>query len=260
MNKLQQEQKSYSEWELERRFEEKWKEWMNRFTRNKEQVMEYPSDSEIEEEIIRILRQQLVGHDSMIVSKLVAKSLNERSCSLQLLIDKDLHLTSTRWMGFGSLGNDDVIVANQLTKDCLTSARNSLNTIKSQPFTSNSACQVLKSIFNSIDKTMSARNNSFKFKGEYKVDMVITVCTYASSVFKQATKEHRDNNPTFMLNEIKNEFLNMCKDLYKRNTKTKVSDTTEQKVHKNRTDTIYMFIAVSLTLSIVFVLIAVYVV
>ena len=260
VNKLQQEKKSHSDRELERRFEEKWKEWMNSFTCNKGQVIEYPSDSKIEEEIVGILRQQLVSHDSLIVSKLLTKPLNERSCSLRLLIDKDLHLTSTRWMGFRSLGNDDVIVANHLTEDYLTSARNFINEIKSQPFTSDSACQVLKNIFNSIDQAMSARNDGFKFKNEYRVDMAITVCAYASYVFKKSTKEHRDNNPTFKLNEIKNEFLNMCKDLYKSVNRDTIAKLSEQKVHKNMTDTLYMFIIVSLTLSIVFVFIAVYII
>ena len=132
VDKLQQEGKSYSDRELEHLFEDNWKAWMNSFTRNKDQVMDYPSDGGIEEEIIRILRQQLAGHDNMIISKLLTKYLNERDCSLQFIVNKDVHLTSTRWMGFGSLGNDDVALARQLTEECLGSARNCLNAIKLQ--------------------------------------------------------------------------------------------------------------------------------
>ena len=58
---------------------------MNTFRRDKEQVMEYPSYGEIEEEIVRIVRHQLAGHDILIVSKLLTKSLNERSCSLEVI-------------------------------------------------------------------------------------------------------------------------------------------------------------------------------
>ena len=254
VNKLQQEGKSYNDVELERQFENSWKEWMNTFTRYKEQVMEYPSDDKIEEGIIRILRQHLSDHDSLIVSKLLTKPLNERNCSLQLPIDKDVHLTSTRWWGFRSLGSDDIALAKQLTEQCLTSARACLDAIKleSKPFTSSLA---LQNLFKIIDTGMGTKNSGFEFKPEYKVDMAITICACASHVFKQTTNKHRDNNPIFKLNEIKVIFLNMCKDLYKsikRNPAVaKVSNATEQKVYKDRTDTTHLFIIVSIIIIII---------
>ena len=233
---------------------------MNTFTHNKEQVVEYPSDCKIEDEIITILRQQLVNHDNLIISKLSAKSLNERSCSLQLLINKDVHLTSTRWMGFGPLGNNDVTLAKQLTEECLTSARNCLNTIKLElkPFTSAFAYQVLKSLFKILDDVMNTKNSGFEFKPEYKVDMAITICSCTSHVFKQTTNTHKDNNPIFKLNEIKVIFLNMCKDLYRKSKSVdgnapiaKENNTTEQKVHKDSPDTTYMVIILSIIIIVV---------
>ena len=260
---MQQEGKSYSNYELECQFEGEWKQWMNSFTTNKGQLIECPSDCEIEDEIVRILRQQLRAHDAMLVQKLVTKTLNERSCSSHFLVNKDVHLTSTRWMGFGSLGNDDITVANQLTEECLTSARNCLNTIKIEikPFTSSIACEILKGLFKSIDDVMKSKKKSwFIFKPEYKVDVAILICACASTVFKQTTRKVRDNNPVVQLNKVKSVFLNMFKNLYKEihsnNIPTpKVSDTREQKLHKYkaRQSTINMFIIVP----IIFILIAI---
>ena len=213
--------------------------------------MEYPSDGEIEEEIVRILRQQLAGHDILIVSKLLTKSLNERSCSLELLINKDVHLMSTRWLAFfRPLGSDDIALAKQLTEECLTSARGYLDAIK-LPFTSSFACRVLKNLFKIID--MNTKNSGFEFKPEYRVDMAITICAYASHVFKQTTKTHRDNNP---LNKIKIIFLNTFKDLYKTVNRsggvvTKVSNAAEQKVHKDEADTTYLFIIASIIIVVI---------
>lgn len=255
VNKLQQEGKPYNDDELERQFENSWREWMNSFTRDKDQAMKYPSDDEIEEEIVRILRQQLADHDNLIISKLTTKDLNERSCSLQLLINKDVHLTSTRWMGFRPLGSDDIVLANQLTEQCFTSARACLDAIKLElkPFTSSFASQALKNLFKIIDTGMNTKNTGFEFKPEYKVDMAITICVCASHVFKQTTMKHRDNNPIFKLNEIKVTFLNMCKDLYKsaneRAPEQKVhgpAAVAKQKVHKDRTDTTCMIIIASI--------------
>ena len=258
---IQQEGKSYSDYELECQFEREWKGWMNSFTTNKGQLIEYPSDCEIEDEIVRILRQQLRAHDTMLVQKLVTKTLNERSCSLHFLVNKDVHLTSTRWMGFGSLGNDDITIANQLTEECLTSACNSLNTIKIEikPFTSSFACAVLKGLFKSIDDVMKSKKKSwFMFKPEYKVDVAIVICACASAVFKQTTRKVRDNNPVVQLNKVKSVFLNMFKNLYKEihsnNIPTpKVSDTREQKLHKYKANTMNIFIIVP----VIFILIAI---
>ena len=255
VNKL--EGKSYNDNELEHQFENSWKEWMDTFIRDKEQAMGYPSDSEIEEEIIRILRQQLADHDDLIVSKLLTKPLNERNCLLQLLINKDVHLTSTRWMGFKPLGSDDIALAKQLTEQCLTSARACLDAIEleSKSFTSTFAGQTLKNLFKIIDTGMHTKNSGFEFKPEYKVDMAITICACASHVFKQTTTKHRDNNPIFKLNEIKFIFFNMCKDLYNSVNRhamvAKVNNATEQKVHKDRTDTTYMLIIVSIIIIVI---------
>ena len=260
VHEIQQEGKCYSDYQLECQFEGHWKEWMNSFTPNSGQLIEYPSDSEIEDEIVKILRQQLLVHDVMLVQKLVTKTLNERSCSLQFLIDKDVHLTSTRWMGFGSLGNDDTVVANQLTEECLTSARSRLNSIKIEikPFTSKFAYEVIKSLFKSIDDVMRSKKKSgFEFKPEYKVDVAIAMCACASSVFKQTTRKVRDNNPVIKLNKIKGVFLNMFKELYKdinRSDPTpKVNGTGEQKIHKDKAYTVNLFII----MPIIFILIAI---
>lgn len=255
--KLQQEGKSYSGYELEHQFEGKWKEWINSFTTNGEQLIEYLSDGDIEEEIVKILRHQLRAHDDLIIQKLLTIPLNERNCSSKFFINKDVHLTSTRWLSFGSLGSSDIAIAKDLTEKCLTSAHDLLNTITMElkPFTSNFACEVLKDLFKSIDDVMKTENTGFKFKPEYKVDVAIAISASASNVFKQTTKKLKDSNPIFKLNEIKVIFLNMFKDLYKgvnrSSATTEVSDTREQKV--NKIDTPYLFII----LPLIFIVIAI---
>ena len=246
--KLQQEGKSYSNYQLERQFERKWNEWMSSIATNSRQLKEYPSDGEIEEQIVKILRRQLNSQDELLIQKLRFKPLHKRSCSLQLLINIDTHLTSTKWW-FQSLDNNDIVQAKQLTEKCFTSARDRLNTIKmqSRPFTVNFACNVLKDLFKTIDDVMNSKmKREFEFKPEYKVDVAIAICARASDVFKHTTRKFKDNNPIVKLNEIKYIFLNMFKDLYKGLNRS----TTEAKVggdamvSKDNANSTFMFIIV----------------
>ena len=62
----------------------------------------------------------------------------------------------------------------------------------------------------------SEKKTKFKFTAEYKVDMALVVCAYASAVFKETTEKiEKDNNPVAKLNKMKNDFMTKFKNKYK---------------------------------------------
>lgn len=249
-HKLQKEIKSYSDHEIECQFEDKWKEWMSNFITTGGQVMEYPSDSEMEEEIVNILRQQLQEHDNLIVHKLFAKPLNRRNCTLQFVVDKDIHLSSTRWLGFASLQSDDVILANKLTQECLTSVRERMSTIQTElkPFTVKLVHQLVECFLRSINDVMnSERKSGFDFSLEYRIDMALVICVFMFDVFKQTTRKLKDGDPIVKLSEIKYVFLNMFKDLCR-----EAGDVNIVASHKEgNANTSYVFIIIALIVIVI---------
>jgi len=242
-NKLHQEGNLCSD-EIEHHFEVNWKDWMDSFTTNSGPAINYPSDDEIDEDVVNILRQHSQINDQLLVSKLLAEAFNERSCKLQFLIDKDVHLRSTRWLSFGSLGNNDVELAKELTEEYLNTARECLNRIEIElkPFTSSFACDVLKDLFKSLDDVMKSQKKSgFVFTPEYKVDLSLLICACTSDVFKRTRRKLKDGDPIIKLNEIKVVFLNTFKDLCKdvNRSKSTTESSSDQKSMYNIT---YMFI------------------
>ena len=145
--------KQYTEKEISEKFEEKWKEWMNDFKTKKTQSIKYPSDDEIERNIVIILRELLSYHDTQVIEKLTHQPLNKRTISLTLKVNKKFHLSSTKWYGYKSLGHDDILTAEKLTEEYLFKAREYLNTIKreSKPFNPSLVYKLLRDLNNSID-------------------------------------------------------------------------------------------------------------
>ena len=199
----------YNDDELKVKFEDTWKKWMMKFEKEIMKVVTYPTDYAIETAIVKGLRELLQVDDTLIISKLTEKPFNTRHSSLTLDdLNKKVHqyLSSTRWHGFKPIGNSDVQHAAQLTENYLTKARKCLDKAQDElkPFNPSFVFVVLQDLLNSINElTKPEKKSNFVFTPEYKVDMALTVCVYASDVFKEITKiikkdedpiEHFDKN------------------------------------------------------------------
>ena len=222
--------KQYTEKEISEKFEEKWEEWMNNFKTKKTQSIKYPSDDEIERNIVKILRELLSYHDTQVIEKLTHQPLNKRTISLTLKVNKKFHLSSTKWYGYKPLGHHDVLTAEKLTEKYLFEAREYLDTIKreSKPFNPSLVYELLRDLNNSIDDVAKTETkSSFTFTPEYKVDMALVHCTYALNVFKEAMRKIKaDNDPITKLNELKSTFFTNFKDEYHRvNNETKAANS-----------------------------------
>ena len=226
VEKSWKEARRYSDKELENKFEDMWKQWMIDFEMKKAKTVEYPSPAEIDRATVAILRELMVADDPLIIRRLTEKSFDERTknCSLELKVDKEIHLiiSPKKWYS-GSIvigsGNSDVQLAEYFTKERLSKAHEYLIKIKHELklFNPSFVQKILQDLFASLKNLMEPEKKSkFKFTTEYKVDMALVVCAYASAVFKETTKKiKKDNNPVVKLNEMKNDFMIKFKNKYK---------------------------------------------
>ena len=226
VEKSWKEARRYSDKELENKFEDMWKQWMIDFEMKKAKTVEYPSPAEIDRATVAILRELMVANDPLIIRRLTEKSFDERTknCSLELKVDKEIHLiiSPKKWYS-GSIvigsGNGDVQLAEDFTKERLSKAHEYLIKIKHELklFNPSFVQKILQDLFASLKNLMEPEKKSkFKFTAEYKVDMALVVCAYASAVFKETTEKiKKDNNPVVKLNEMKNDFMIKFKNKYK---------------------------------------------
>ena len=224
------EKKQYTEKEISEKFEEKWKEWMNNFKTKKTQHIRYPTDDEIERNIVKILRELLCNHDAKVIEKLTYQPLNKRSAYLTLKVNETFHLNSKKQYGLKSLDHNDIVTAENLTNEYLIKAREYLNAIirESKPFNPSFVYELLRDLITSIDDVAKTeKKSSFTFTPEYKVDMALVYCTYALNVFKQVMRKIKvDNDPITKLNELKSTFFTNFKDEYNRvNNETKAANS-----------------------------------
>ena len=193
----------YSDDELKQKFENTWKEWMKKFKAKVERVMiSYPTSHVIETAIVQILRELLQSDDAVIIQKLSKKPFNKRSSSLTLNdLNMEIHqyLSSTKWFDFKSIRNSEVQHATVLMQNHLTKARKYLDEVRTKikPFNPSFVYVALQDLLTSVDDlTKTEKKSNFVFTPDYKIDMAILVCVYASDVFKETTQKiKQDNDP-----------------------------------------------------------------
>ena len=215
--------KQYTDDDLKLQFECMWKEWIETFGKELAKVSTYPTGYEIETIIHRILRELLPAEETIIISKLTDKPLNERTSSLTLQdLNKDIYhyLSSTRWYGFKNIGNSDVQLAVQFSEKILSNAHKYLAGPRCElkPFNPSFVYMVLQDLISSVDELAKPEKKSkFVFTPEYKVDMALSVCVYALDVFKQITQIlKQDNDPVLNFSKRKDIYLTDFIRKYKR--------------------------------------------
>ena len=198
-----------TEMEIISKFEEIWEKLVVSKIMNAPKV-NYPSDYEIEVEIIAILRELLLpASDALIIEKLSSQPLNSRSSSLTLTVDEKVHLRSVKRLRFVPLNTMD---ATELTKRYLTEAQKYLDKIQVENFNSTLVYKLLRDLISSVE---GSKNTKFTFTPEYKVDLALVVCAYALDVFKQIMRKIKvDNDPMAKLHTLKNTFFTGFKNEY----------------------------------------------
>ena len=216
-------QKEYTDDDLKLQFEEMWKKWIETFKKELAKVATYPTDYEIETLIVNVLSELLPADETLIISKLTAKPFNERSSALVLDdLHEDIHryLRTTKWHGIKSIRKGDVQCAVQLNNTSLTKAHKDLDRVHDElkPFNPSFVYAVLQDLLSSVDDlTKPEKKSNFVFTPEYKVDMALSVCIYASNLFKQTTQIiKRDNDPVLNLDKKKDIYLNDFIQRYRR--------------------------------------------
>ena len=202
--------------ELESEFETKWEEWMHDFKENKTKKVTYPTDLEIENELIDTLIQLMGPQEQKILRKQHETPLRERSDSLQFVVKKDVHLSSTKWLGFGSISQNEVNAAEMITKQCIAAAQLYLDSVSKKLFDLAFAYKLLNDLFKSIDSLKdSSKCSKFIFTPDYKIDISLVVCSFAYKVFKGAKDEIKnDNDPIKKLENLKDNFQTTFYDQY----------------------------------------------
>ena len=200
-------------------FEDHWNIWMKDFKTK----VKYPTDEEIESEIVATMMQLIVIHEERLITKLSDKPLKERNVpvkekddSIKLHVIKDAHLLSTRWFIFGGIDSDEVNKAQTLTTTYIASARTYLESLKNEPFNSGFIYKMLKDLFRSIDSLKNHNNNSnFVFTPEYKIDISLSLCSFAFHMFKKSMNLIRKENDLIeKLKGLKENFRVMFENLY----------------------------------------------
>ena len=218
-HRLLEEDRRLSDAELDQIFEVKWKELLDDFQTNHLYCVKYPSDHEMETDIIKILNELLQTHSSLIIRNLSNKCFSQINHSLNFNIDNEVHLSPTKWCNFTSIGDLDAQLAAKLTDNYLSNAHEYLDKIQeeSKHFNPSFVYAVLQDLFNSVDDvTRPEVKSNFVFTPEYKVDIGLMVCAYALNVFKETTKKlKQENNPILKLNREKDVFLLKFKNVYK---------------------------------------------
>ena len=144
-----------------------------------------------------------------IICKLHETPLHKRSNSLQFVVNKDLHLSPTKWCGLVCIGQNEVNAAEKLTKKYISNAHAYLDSICMKLFNLAFIYKMLNDLFNSINSLKdSSKCSKFIFTPDYKIDISLVLCSFAYNMFKEAKDiMKKENDPTEILDTLKKSVL-----------------------------------------------------
>ena len=199
---------------IESKFEAIWIKWMENYLNFiPHNMVEYPSDRELEVAITEILKQILPTSYYLVIKKLSDAPLNKRSSSLQLTINKNCHL---HLLVEHRIDENDLQVAQSLTANYLQNASCYFKAFQfdSRPFSLYSIHGILNQFMQAVNEFASKK---FVFTSEYKVDLALVLCAYAYDVSEKAIKVNieEDRKVFQKLNQLKTDCLDKVKNVYR---------------------------------------------
>ena len=167
-----------SEKQLETKFEKKWIECMQDFNARVPKVHQQSVNIDISVE--RCLRELFRRkQDKQIIGKLSRKPLREWGKPLQVVVQPDTHLQSSRWWG---LKAEDVEYAQRKTNSFLQIASQYLQDLKKrriQNFSDGFIHGLFQNVYRAVNQFNQEKNNfKFTFTQLYQVDIALTVGGY----------------------------------------------------------------------------------
>ena len=106
-------------------FEFEWKKWMDSVVKGAS-IVAYISDDDIDESIIKIFKKTvLTNNEDLAIAKLESMLLNQRSCSLIMIVDRNAHLFPIK----ACCESGDVYLATQQTEGYLNKVAKCLHSV-----------------------------------------------------------------------------------------------------------------------------------
>ena len=237
--RAKQKNTTLTQFELKKKFDEKWQCWIKEFSIEEYQSM-YTSNEEIEIEIADVLQELLTKHDSILMSKLTI-SLSERGRhGLHITIDPKKHLTKfldssgeqpstnhsvvnkvTNFFGLSkdnSKKEQDIAGkhAQKSSDDFFVKAKDAFRKIKKDfhNFDRSYAYDLLKEFVDNINSYN--KTQSYIFTPEYIVDMALAFASYMTAEFIKLMNEVRmTHDPMASFKRLRETYLNTFLDQYK---------------------------------------------
>ena len=217
--RARQDKEKLTQEQLEKIFNEKWKEWMEKFSRNEWNRL-YPPDDKIEAEIGSTVQELLTKQNHIVVTLLKEKPLSARGKDgFSLKVDQQRHIT-----GDSNTGRLQVLLglektlktANRQTEQFILLAKDAFRELRKdfQNFDKGYVYQLLIKYISDIE--IFKDQNGSTFTQEYKVDMVLAFAGYMTVEFKELMTEVRFiNNPLEALKRLKVTYRNLFLAQYK---------------------------------------------
>ena len=211
-----QEEKLLSDSELEKKFDQKWIEWNEKF----EYAQNYQLEGgchDIEGSLEGCLGELLGPHGYKLIPKLLNESLKSRAhLTLDLKVIEETHISvKTRKMSL------PLKTAQEATDIILHKSQCYLEKKQRQNFNQSFCHELLKDLLQAI----ADAQKEIPFTPEYKVDMALTVCGYALTKFEEMAEEFRKKNDPieYLEREIRTPLLRIFISQYKQSSKEKTA-------------------------------------
>ena len=213
--------------EISKMFDANWSKWISEF-RKTVTYLNYASDQVIDRYIESSLGNNFQSEYSSLMEKLEQQPLNKTEGSLLFMPVNGKHIIDVKtrtkpswynqistWVGFGN--SKYFPIAQEETHNILRSIDRLIKSItetKKEGVTPDMPDWLLKELLKNITN-FNISSESFSFTSEYKLDMALVVCGYASKEFKQWTSKLKEqNDPILPLQKQKTKFLTIFTNKY----------------------------------------------
>jgi len=222
-----------SEEELDEVYEQHWIEWMTKLRANHQLDLSSPP---IGTSLENCLKELLSSHHSLLLPKLKKQPLRTRkNKTLKFDIEAEIHISANRIYRGLLKGKSNIMAAvlpehieraKQETGNFLEKAKKYLEEKSGEKGNFNPAfCHELLKILLQAVSEVQGQCPEFNFKPEYKVDIALAVCGYASVVFEKMAENFRlMNDPVeYLQREMKTPYLRLFKTEYQQTAQEKTA-------------------------------------
>ena len=206
--------------EFDEIFESKWQKWMEVFGKE-ENLVNYPSDHDIEMSVCKILSEIFPGSDRLVIKMLSDKSfsMGVKSLSIQ---QNHFVFRNQQSLPFKPIISSDLKLPRQLVYYLVDRLSDHLSKIKHdfKLFSLSFLSAIVKDLFSEVDKFNAVKmRNGFIFSPESKVDLALFACTHACDELIKESKK----NDLMRLNRLKSTILKKFKDMRNKVSADKVA-------------------------------------